>query len=1103
MGTTGTAESGTGQAYALTGPPRSRLLAGSCTRTIALRIAGVMAVLAAGAALATLAALSAGATSGPLRAHSHRSAARGLTSLPLAAQAPVSAALGAAEPRYALHDDRGLLVAVNPAQGLRASFDRSGAHVRADAARLGLTLSGVGEGGTLRPLAGVIPRARANRVFYDYAGAGLTESFVNGPLGLEQRFTVARALAGDGGPLTLSLSLSGNVRGRVGAGRRSVLLKRPGAPALSYSGLVVTDARGRSLHAWLAIRRRQLLVRVDARGARYPVSIDPLIQQGSELTGLGVNGSGFFGASVALSSNGGTALVGAPHDTGNNGAAFVFVRSGSTWSQQAELVSDCTGGSCTNEGTGESGHGNFGTGVALSADGSTAAIGAPFDNSSEGAVWVFTRSGSSWTQQTELVADCTSSCDNEGIGETAVGSFGNAVALSADGGTLLAGAPLDNSDGAAWVFTRSGSSWTQQAQLVGDCTSSCANEGTGESAGGEFGQAVALSGLGTTALIGAPTSSDGAAWTFTYSGSSWTAEPKLVGDCTSNCTGQGTGESGQGMFGSSVALSSDANTALIGADYDNTGVGAAWVFTNFQTAWTEQTKLVGDCTSSCTHEATDESGDGWFGTSASLSSNGNLAVIGAYQDADADGAAFAFTRSQNVWTEDGAKLIGDCESDCTYEGTGGTGNGELGVGVAVSSDAGTVIVGGPADAGSVGGAWVFTPLTPEAPAISQGQQFPEVDVGASATDTATLTGDAAHGGAPSGSVTFYVCGPLAEANGCNAQGTLLGNAAVTGASDTAAISTSPAFTPRSAGTYCFYAAYGGDGADYSTSADGGRDGCLRVSTPSTSAPAYAYSSDLGGAGSPGAMNGPQGVALGPPETLYVADTGDNQIEEFGVANGLGAYSAQISGPGYEDGQVDAPLGLAYDSTHQNLYAVDSDPETGDPRVEVFDSTNTFKSTIGSGGSVGCTTFDSPLDVATDPATSAVYVTDQGASPAVHEFTGSSCRTIGDAQLGPTGQGDTRAGTPAGVAVDPVSGDVYVADQQNDRIVVFGPGGGFKFQFASPGSGNGQLNDPAGIAIDRSTGNVYVADSATTGSRSSVLLAPISRSSAAPDLGPVS
>ena len=122
-------------------------------------------------------------------------------------------------------------------------------------------------------------------------------------------------------------------------------------------------------------------------------------QQGGKLVGTGHIGEGEFahvgegefGASVALSGDGDTALIGGPADDGGKGAAWVFTRSGSTWTQQGEKLT----------GTGESGEGRFGDSVALSGDGDTALIGGPHDNERQGAAWVFTRSGSTWSQQGE------------------------------------------------------------------------------------------------------------------------------------------------------------------------------------------------------------------------------------------------------------------------------------------------------------------------------------------------------------------------------------------------------------------------------------------------------------------------------------------------------------------------------------------------------------------------------------------------------------------------------------------------------------------------------------------------------------------------------
>jgi len=141
-----------------------------------------------------------------------------------------------------------------------------------------------------------------------------------------------------------------------------------------------------------------------------------------------------FGTIVALSADGNTALIGGWNDDHSKGAAWVFTRSGSTWTQQGAKL---TGG-------GEAGEGRFGVAVALSADGNTALVGGLADDSTRGAAWLFTRSGSTWAQQGPKLIPA------DGAGE---GEFGTNVALSADGNTALIGAWRDNSGtGAAWVF---------------------------------------------------------------------------------------------------------------------------------------------------------------------------------------------------------------------------------------------------------------------------------------------------------------------------------------------------------------------------------------------------------------------------------------------------------------------------------------------------------------------------------------------------------------------------------------------------------------------------------------------------------------------------
>jgi hypothetical protein len=275
-------------------------------------------------------------SAGTTHVRARRSSHAGLQSLPVAAQAPVSAALGAEGQAYRVSRLKGQFTASSPVQHLHASFTRSGVSVRSGTATVGLRLLAVGYGSTLAALARVAPSAHANRVLYRHPG--LDEWYANGPLGLEQGFTIARAPRGyTDGPLTLSMLLSSNMKASLAKGGQNILISsRAGSAVLRYTGLLATDAGGRALHSWLQLDGERLLLRVDTAGARYPLRIDPLIQQGEKLTGSDTLGTAAFGWSVALSSEGNTALIGGPadYDGSEVGAAWVFTRSGSTWTQQ-------------------------------------------------------------------------------------------------------------------------------------------------------------------------------------------------------------------------------------------------------------------------------------------------------------------------------------------------------------------------------------------------------------------------------------------------------------------------------------------------------------------------------------------------------------------------------------------------------------------------------------------------------------------------------------------------------------------------------------------------------------------------------------------------
>ncbi len=275
-------------------------------------------------------------------------------------------------------------------------------------------------------------------------------------------------------------------------------------------------------------------------------------QQGSKLVGTGVVGQGGQGVSVALSADGNTAIVGGPHDSATTGAAWVYTRSGGIWTQQGgKLVGIDAAGSA-----------GQGVSVALSADGNTAIVGGPHDNSFTGAAWIFTRGGTVWTQQGSKLV---------GTGAVGIADQGWSVALSADGNTAIVGGYADNSfTGAVWVYARRGSVWAQQgSKLVG----------IGAVGNADQGRSVALSADGNTAVVGGPHDNayTGAVWVYTLGGAAWTQQGnKLVAP----------GVVGSAMQGSSVAVSADGNTAIAGALADDRVTGAAWVHTRSGAVWT-------------------------------------------------------------------------------------------------------------------------------------------------------------------------------------------------------------------------------------------------------------------------------------------------------------------------------------------------------------------------------------------------------------------------------------------------------------------------------------------------------------------------------------
>jgi hypothetical protein len=319
-----------------------------------------------------------------------------------------------------------------------------------------------------------------------------------------------------------------------------------------------------------------------------------------------------FGIGVDL--DGDTVLIGAFGDGDGGlhiGSAYVFTRTGSTWSEQDKLLAS--------DGAAYDG---FGAGVAL--DGDTALIGAPrvYASDSSGSAYVFTHTGGTWTQQVKLLPADGDDGDQ----------FGRSVALEGD--TAVIGAPDDDDNGeesgSVYVYIRTGSTWTQQAKL----------HPSGGAAGDQFGRSVALD--GDTLVIGTPEEAHypvrpGSAYVFVRTGSVWTEQAKLIAS---------DGVSWD-SFGTSVVV--DGDTAIVGADRDDDNgeeTGSAYVFTCTGGVWTQQAKLI----------ASDAAGY-HFGNSVAL--DGDTAVIGRYADDDygeTSGSAYVFTRAGGVWSQQ-AKLL--------------------------------------------------------------------------------------------------------------------------------------------------------------------------------------------------------------------------------------------------------------------------------------------------------------------------------------------------------------------------------------------------------------------------------------------------------------
>ena len=374
--------------------------------------------------------------------------------------------------------------------------------------------------------------------------------------------------------------------------------------------------------------------------------------------------SNYFGASVAISADGTRVIVGSPYATvgayGAAGKAYVFIRSGSSWSQEAIITA---GDPQSND--------RFGTSVAIASDGSRAIISAPYKNNtytSVGQVYVYTRSGSTWNTEAYFVAADRAAQDRLGIDIDCDDACSRIIA-----GTYAATSGGITGAGKAYIFTRSGTSWYQEAMIYP----------TDRESYGYFGFKVSIAGDGTRCICGhlygnvGGLTDAGKAVIFSRSGSSWTQEAILSASDAAN----------NGRFGSDVSIGSTGTRVAIGA-YTMGAGGRAYIFVRSGTTWTQETPIVYASTQSA-----DE-----YGGYISISRDGTKIVVGAPManpgGINNAGAAYLWSRSGTSWSHTATLSASNKLADDSF-----------GSSVEIDETGSRIVIGSPnADPGSFGNA---------------------------------------------------------------------------------------------------------------------------------------------------------------------------------------------------------------------------------------------------------------------------------------------------------------------------------------------------------------------------------------------------------------
>jgi len=531
---------------------------------------------------------------------------------------------------YQLRENDKTFSMSNPAHDMDISFTPDGLQVTSEGKRWGMVMTGIGTVGSVKPVQKTMPVNDDGMVVY--ARGDVSEWYINSPWGVEQGFTIGSAPGGkNSGNLVIELSLSGDLQLRLDSDTLG-LADAQGNTIVRYTGLQVFDVAGKSLPAHLTLAGSTLSILVDDTHAKYPVTIDPWIQQLPKLIPSDGAAGDDFGFSVAVS--GDTIVVGARFDSDNgdfSGSAYVFIMPGGGWVDMPETAKLTASDGAASD--------HFGWSAAISGD--TIVVGALDDDDNgdrSGSAYVFVRPLTGWVDTTET-AKLTAS---DGA---ASDRFGISVSVSVD--TIVVGASYDDARGSAYVFVRPVTGWvdtTETAKLT-------ASDGAESDV---FGWDVAVS--GDTIVVGAYGDDDNGS----ESGSAYVFVRPLTGWVDMIQTAKFTASDGEigYRFGWSVAISGDTIVVLGGGTYVFVRPGSGWVDIN------ETAKL---------------SPGG-----QAVAFSGDTIVVGVPGD-DGKGSAYVFVRPVTGWV--------DMIQTATLTASDGAQGDAFGWAVAISGD--TIVVGGP------------------------------------------------------------------------------------------------------------------------------------------------------------------------------------------------------------------------------------------------------------------------------------------------------------------------------------------------------------------------------------------------------------------------